>query len=152
MTRISFRKALADDAFDCAAILMEWVADTPWYPYASPDSASVSAMQERIAGGQVEIALDGPQVVGFMSLEAGALDCLYIARSHQRAGTGKALLDRCKEQHPGGFSLWTLAQNHGARRFYQREGMVETDRSDGARNEEGLPDIEFSWLGTGGAR
>ena len=152
MNGISFRTAVPDDAPACAEILAQWVADTPWYPLDNPQSASSDAMVERILNGAVVLALDGDTVAGFLSVELGQLDCLYLARAYQGRGIGKALLDQCKAYFPGGFSLWTLAQNTDAQRFYQREGLIETARSDGADNEDNLPDIQFYWPGQRGTR
>ena len=38
-----------------------------------------------------------------------------------------------------------LSANLAAQRFYLREGFVEKKRTDGQRNSEGLPDIEYHW-------
>lgn len=44
-----------------------------------------------------------------------------------------------------GLRLWTFVSNQGAQRFYQRHGFQEAERTDGARNEEGAPDIQYQW-------
>ena len=41
--------------------------------------------------------------------------------------------------------LWTFQANIGAQRFYMRHGFTEAERTNGAGNEEGLPDIRYVW-------
>ena len=40
--------------------------------------------------------------------------------------------------------LWTFQANHGALRFYVREGFTEGQRTDCA-NDEGLADVNLVW-------
>ncbi len=65
-------------------------------------------------------------------------------RAHN-AGAGSLLLAKAKAELPRGFSLWTFQANLGARRFYERHGLAEARRTNGAANEEGLPDILYEW-------
>ncbi len=48
---------------------------------------------------------------------------------------------------PEGFCLWVFESNAPARRFYRRRGCLELERTDGAANEEGAPDIRVAWPG-----
>jgi len=57
---------------------------------------------------------------------------------------GAALLQTAKEAQPD-LTLWTFQANTGAQRFYLRHGFTEAARSDGARNDEKLPDIRYEW-------
>ncbi len=41
--------------------------------------------------------------------------------------------------------LWTFAADAGARAFYQCEGFAPVETTDGARNDEGLPDVRQAW-------
>jgi hypothetical protein len=67
-----------------------------------------------------------------------------VAGAHN-AGAGSLLLAKAKQVRPQGFSLWTFQANLGARRFYERHGLSEARRTDGAQNEENLPDILYEW-------
>jgi hypothetical protein len=58
---------------------------------------------------------------------------------------GVRLLSYAKAQNPTGLALWVLEKNTAARRFYAREGFVETAFGDGCDNEEGLPDVRMEW-------
>ncbi len=133
------------DAAACSAILHEWIAENPWFPNHAPESASEQAMHNRIASGKVFVKKTGTDVVGFIAFENGYLDCLYLTPEARNKGVGTALLGRAKTASPDGLALWTLTKNTGARRFYAREGFVETARGDGSDNEEGLPDIRMEW-------
>ena len=57
---------------------------------------------------------------------------------------GRRLLRAAMAQSPR-LWLWTFQANTGAQRFYLREGFAEIRRTDGAGNDEGLPDIQYSW-------
>ena len=54
-----------------------------------------------------------------------------------------------KALRPGGLELYTFQVNTGARRFYERHGFRVVDLDDGARNEEGQPDVRYRWLPVG---
>ena len=41
--------------------------------------------------------------------------------------------------------LWAFVSNEGAQRFYLRHGFLEVERTDGSRNEEGAPAIQYAW-------
>ncbi|MEM8742792.1 MAG: GNAT family N-acetyltransferase, partial [Pseudomonadota bacterium] len=81
-------------------------------------------------------------VAGFAILQGPCLAALYTKAPGQ--GHGRALLDAVKTRRPDGFYLWCFEPNDGAQRFYRREGMRETGRTEG-ENAEGLPDIRFDW-------
>jgi len=60
-------------------------------------------------------------------------------------GIGSLLLDVVEATHPEGYELWVFESNTGARRLYERRGLVEVERTDGAGNEEKAPDIRMAW-------
>jgi GNAT superfamily N-acetyltransferase len=87
-------------------------------------------VDEEIANGwDVTLALDGDELVGFLALkrQENWLDQLFIAPSAQGRNIGAQLLDRAKSVLPGGFKLRTSILNQGARRFYARHGLQETE-------------------------
>ena len=143
-TALRLSRARRADAAPCAAILQEWIDETGWFPTSAPASASPQAVAEMIRRGRVTVVrADG--VAGFAAVEGNLLRCLYIARDWRGQGMGLALLDEAKARSKGNLRLWTFRANMRARRFYLREGFVEVQRTDGAGNEEGLPDIEMLW-------
>ena len=81
--------------------------------------------RELAAGWQVHLAWDEDRLVGFLALTPATqcLDQLFIAPEAQGTGIGRRLLDLAKERLPNGLWLRTSANNHRARRFYERNGL-----------------------------
>jgi putative acetyltransferase len=81
--------------------------------------------RELVAGWRVHLAWDEDRLVGFLALKpaAGCLDQLFVSPEAQGLGIGRLLLDFAKERLPGGLWLRTAADNHRARRFYERNGL-----------------------------
>jgi ribosomal protein S18 acetylase RimI-like enzyme len=88
---------------------------------------------------------EGPQVVAVLVLGDASVDQLYVRPDWQARGIGSDLLDVAKARRTDGFELFAFQVNVVARRFYERRGMVEVDRNDGSRNEEGEPDVRYRW-------
>ena len=86
-------------------------------------------------------------LAGILVLDRVWVDQLYVEPGMTGRGIGTALLRLAKRERPQGLKLWTFASNTGAQRFYERHGFVETDRTDGSRNEERAPDILYVWDG-----
>lgn len=104
--------------------------------------ASEVWLAERVTGE----AGDGvPEVVGLLLLEDAWVHSLYVAPARTGQGIGTALLDLAKSLRPRRLGLWVFETNEGARRFYERHGFVELQRTDGSANEEREPDIEMVW-------
>jgi GNAT superfamily N-acetyltransferase len=87
-----------------------------------------------------------PLVVAVMALTPGHLEQLYVAPDRLGGGIGRRLVDLAKERSPSGLSLWTFQVNDRARRFYERNGFVAVELTDGS-NEEGQPDVRYEWWG-----
>jgi len=138
-------RASLTDAAACSAIMHEWIFETPWFPNHAPESASAQSMRNRIKTGTVYVARSRLGIDGFIAFSKGYLDCLYLTPEARNKGVGQQLLLRAKGESAAGLSLWVLADNHAARRFYQRAGFVEIAHGDGSDNEEGLPDICMKW-------
>ena len=83
-------------------------------------------------------------LVGFVGLKPGWVEKLYILPEYQGRGFGRSLLDVAKTQDTE-LRLWTFERNHLARRFYEANGFVELDRTDGRDNEEREPDVLYKW-------
>ncbi len=89
-------------------------------------------------------SFDGRVLTGFIAFRAGWVDQLYVLPAHQGRGLGCALLTVAQERYPE-LNLWTFQRNESARRFYERQGFVAAELTDGARNEEREPDIRYVW-------
>ena len=90
------------------------------------------------------LAVEGEAVVGFLALEPGWVDHLYLEPSRTGEGIGTQLLDHAKSVQPEGLDLWAFRSNTGARRFYERHGFVAVAFTEGD-NEEGAPDVRYHW-------
>ncbi|GAB2600814.1 GNAT family N-acetyltransferase [Pseudactinotalea suaedae] len=108
-------------------------------------------VQEWVAGWDLSEAAvwvaerDG--LLGYARLWQDWLEDLYVDPAHQGQGVGSRLLEEVKTQRPHGFRLWVFESNTPARAFYRAHGLVEIDRTDGAGNEEKLPDVKMAWPG-----
>lgn len=86
--------------------------------------------------------LDG-ETVGVLALRRPDwVDQLYVVGSAAGRGVGSALLDVARRELGGRRQLWTFQSNTGARRFYERHGFVDVERTSGD-NEEGAPDVRY---------
>jgi GNAT superfamily N-acetyltransferase len=100
-----------------------------------------------IPGGGVLVAAARRKILGYMALEPGWVEQLYLDPGHWRRGIGGALLAVAKARNPGGLQLYCFQANAGARAFYERQGFAIAAKSDGAGNEERMPDILYAWQG-----
>jgi len=135
------RAATAGDAAALGDILQDWLNATPWMPKLHERVETHGFLGHVIATQRVFVAGD---CSGFIALDGADISCLYLADAARGQGIGKALLDHAKSAQDQ-FDLWTFQANTGALRFYCREGFVEVERTDGATNDERLPDVRLSW-------
>lgn len=146
---LEIRSATDEDAGAIADVLVHARrAAVPLMPepvHSDQDAAAYVRTQLREADAWV--AEIGGGAVGFALTHPGWLDMLYVLPEHAGRGVGSALLELVKHQHRTGFSLWVFESNTAARRFYRARGLVELERTAGAGNEEGAPDIRMAWPG-----
>ncbi len=149
-TELTLRPAGADDATVMADLYSAArVAAVPQMPAAlhtnEEDRAWMAArLADRHEGWLAE--QDG-ELVGFALITPTWLDHLFVRAELTGQGIGSALLDLVKALRPQGFCLWVFESNVGARRFYERHGLVALERTDGSGNEEKSPDVRMAWLG-----
>ncbi|WID97898.1 GNAT family N-acetyltransferase [Bosea vestrisii] len=89
-------------------------------------------------------SVHGPALAGFIAFRHGWIDQLYVLPAYQGQGVGSALLEIARDRYPE-LNLWTFQRNAIARRFYERQGFVAAELTDGTRNEEREPDIRYIW-------
>jgi GNAT superfamily N-acetyltransferase len=89
----------------------------------------------------------GPE--GYIAFRSDFIEHLFIAPEAQGRKLGVRLLDRAKESAEE-LSLWTFQQNLRARRFYEKHGFFVVTETEGADNEEKLPDVLYRWRRDGG--
>jgi GNAT superfamily N-acetyltransferase len=108
-----------------------------------------ASMARHVADDDVWVWDEAGTVVGFMIMRHGdELFLMYVEPSETGRGIGSALLEHAKRERPNGFTLWAFQENDSARRFYERHGLCAIAFGDGAGNEEGVPDVQYSWRPT----
>ncbi len=139
------------DAGTLARILSDWVRETAWMPNLHTPAETREFLARLIRDSEVLTLRDwrGPQ--GFLARKGEMIHALYLRPRARGRGFGKALLDRAKAESPQ-LTLWAFQANAAARRFYLREGFAEIEETDGAGNDEKLPDVRLTWVRQGGMR
>ena len=94
---------------------------------------------------EVWVAEEKGNVVGFAVIDEGWLEHFYVHPNRFNTGIGAMLFEQLTKRHPQGFQFWVFQENAGARRFYERQGCVLLRLTDGADNEEKLPDALYVW-------
>jgi GNAT superfamily N-acetyltransferase len=149
------RAARTNDAGDCALVyLRSREFGIPEVPCIHDESEVRRWMADEVIGhADVTVAEVDGLVVGLMVLEPGRggsgwIEQLYLDPAWMGRGLGHRMIERAVERCPGGLDLWTFAVNAGARRFYEREGFVAVESTDGQGNEERAPDVRYHHPGT----
>ncbi len=144
---IAIRRAGPADAAAVASVyLTSFRAAYPTVRLAHTDDEVRAWVRDRVvAETECWVAIDGARVVAMLSLSPGWIDQLYVAPDRLGEGIGRRLLDLAKRGAAGRLELWTFQENEQARRFYERNGFVPTELTDGSGNEEGEPDVRYTW-------
>jgi GNAT superfamily N-acetyltransferase len=145
---LAVRLATVEDAFAVADLYTAArVHAVPQMPPAlhtnEEDRAYVAA---KLAEPDVEVwvAESDGRIVGFAQCTPTFLDALYVTPELKGQGIGSLLLDVVDATHPDGYELWVFESNDGARRLYERRGLVVVERTDGSGNEEKAPDLRMA--------
>ncbi|MEE9388625.1 MAG: GNAT family N-acetyltransferase [Paracoccaceae bacterium] len=139
---------VAADAVAIAGILTGWIDETDWMPRVHSPSSYLGFGQMLLATCDVTVARDGA-VVGFLARQGADIQAFYLAPGARGQGLGTSLLDHVKAQVDM-LDLWTFQANAGALLFYARHRFVEDQRTDGAENDEKLPDVHMNWRAENG--
>ena len=144
MTAFTLRPARSTDAGSVGAILSEFVETTPWMPNLHSRAEDIGFAGQMIDRGWVTIAEMSQKVAGFCAREGTEVHSLFVAKPARSHGIGSAFLQAMKVQSDH-LTLWTFQANTRAQAFYARHGFAPIEHSDGARKDEGLPDIRYEW-------
>lgn len=139
------RPARPLDAGRTGTILQEFLDTTPWIPNLHSGAETASFCGAMIDRDWVTVAGRTDRIGGFIARNGAEVNALYVAPEVRGAGLGRALLEAAQSA-VNRLELWTFQANLGARRFYERHGFHETHRTDGAGNDENLPDIHYLWV------
>ncbi len=145
------RVARSSDAGDCAAVYLRSrehaLAEVPC-PH-EPSEVRRWMADEVIGHAEVTVAEVDGLVVGLLVLEPGRagsgwIEQLYLDPAWMGRGLGSRLLGVARQRCPNGLQLWTFQANAGARRFFEREGLVAVELTDGSSNAERAPDVRYA--------
>lgn len=146
-TSIAIERATPRDAGEIAALYLASRAEALPYLRRCHSDAEVRDWigTVMLATGETWVAREAGRILGFMTVNGEELDQLYLLPGHFRRGLGSLLLDKARERSPARLCLFTFQRNQAACAFYERHGFRIVDLNDGARNEEGEPDILYEW-------
>jgi GNAT superfamily N-acetyltransferase len=147
-TIVELRHATRDDGASVADIFLESFTTTlPRIQLAHTDAECREHFSTTVIDDEETwVAVVDGEVVGFVAIGATRIDHLYLRPAWTGRGIGRRLLELAKYRRQHGLDLWTFQVNAGARRFYERNGFVNVEETDGD-NEEGEPDVRYAWPG-----
>lgn len=143
----TIRRATEADAIPAAEVFIAARATMTYLPGLHSDAETRTFIGRLIEEEETWVAERNGEVVGMAVIDGGWLEHLYVHPSRFGAGTGTKLFQQLAAEHPKGFQLWVFQQNVAARRFYERLGCALVRLTDGANNEEHLPDALYVWPG-----
>lgn len=132
------------DAARLGQIMLDWLNETPWIPKPHSGRQDTAFLRRLIARMDVTTLRNWRGVQGFMAREGETIHAMYLTRAVRGQGWGGRMLDRAKAAVPR-LTVWSFQANTRARAFYARHGFVEVEMTDGADNDEGLPDVRLVW-------
>ncbi|MCJ7874929.1 GNAT family N-acetyltransferase [Phaeobacter sp. J2-8] len=142
---LKIRPARSTDAGKIGEIMTEGNAAPDWKPHLHSAAQDIAFCGRMIDRGWVRVAENNDgRIVGFIARDGEEINTLYVRATAQGRGVGKQLLREAMRDATR-LELWTFQLNTGARRFYEREGFVAVKETDGADNQEQLPDVRFAW-------
>ena len=143
---MSLRRATLDDMTALARLHRRTVqVSLPFLPTLHTPQEDAWWFCERLyTANEIWLAEDGEGPIGYVAFRPDFIEHLFIRPEAQNAGFGLQLLEKAK-QSSAELSLWTFQQNAAARRFYERHGFIAVVETDGADNEEKLPDVLYRW-------
>ena len=136
------RAARIVDAPAIAGVLGDWCREMAWMPRLHTRGEDLAFVMGIMSSQTVRLGRVGGGI-GFLARKGHDVNLLIVAPQARGKGLGRALLTEAKAI--GHLTLWTFQVNTGARRFYAREGFREVEFTDGAGNDEKLPDVRLEW-------
>ena len=142
---INLRRATVADADDVAALfavsrrLLTFLPDLH-----TVEEDQVFVRDHVLVDYRVTVAERDGRIVGFMAELDGWIEHFYMDASQLRSGIGTVLMADAKSRNQR-LELWCFANNLRGRAFYEQQGFVAVEFTDGARNEAKAPDILYRW-------
>lgn len=149
--KVTIRPATANDAAAVAEVYLR--SRKTFLPYAplahSDDEVRAWVWDILIPGGNVTVVDDHGIILGMLvtGYHQGVawIDQLYLDPAAVGQGIGTRLLLHALAHLPPPVRLYTFQANAGARRFYERNGFIALEFTNGQGNEEKCPDVLYEW-------
>ncbi|MBV1895012.1 MAG: GNAT family N-acetyltransferase [Rhodobacteraceae bacterium] len=138
------RAAQSTDAGATGGILWGHLSTTSWMPQLYTAAEVIDFCGLMIDRGWVTVATFSGQIEGFIARNKTEIHALYLSQKAVGKGVGKLLLNDAKTRSKW-LELWTFQAAIKAQKFYLAQNFIETERTDGAGNDEKLPDIRYVW-------
>lgn len=94
---------------------------------------------------EVTVAEGGGRIAGFLARQEAEIRLLYVDPGQFGRGAGSRLIEAAKGCGLPALELWCFQANERARRFYEARGFRAVRFTDGANNEERMPDVRYRW-------
>ena len=137
---IELRKAIIEDAEECAAIVHNWMSETKDIPQLHTKENLGKMISQAIP--KREVWLVGTPAEAYISLNIQAFQVTGLYVSNPGNGLGKKLLDKIKTNRKY-LHLWSHTFNKRAHKFYIREGFKIIGEK--KKGDDGIPEIHFEW-------
>lgn len=142
------RRATHADSHDVSEVFLASRATMTYLPVLHTKDETRSFIARVVHALETLVAVRDGRITGFAALHGDWLDHLYVHPARFNTQTGTKLLSEVMFQRPQGFQFWVFQQNLAGRRFYERHGCALARLTDGARNEEKVPDALYVWPAT----
>ena len=93
----------------------------------------------------VTVAEDETGIISFLGRQGEEVGHFYTRPDRIGQGAGTQLIEEAKASGVAALELWCFQANMYARRFYERRGFRAIRTTDGAGNEERMPDVRYRW-------
>ena len=93
----------------------------------------------------VTVAEDDSGIVAVLARQREEVRLLYTRPDRIGMGAGTQVIDAAKASDVDALELWCFQANARARRFYEARGFHAIRFTDGADNEERMPDVRYRW-------
>ena len=93
----------------------------------------------------VTVVKDETCIISFLAQQGEEVRQLYTRPDCIGRGAGTQLIEAAKLSGGAALELWCFQANARARRFYEARGFHAIRFTDGADNEERMPDVRYRW-------
>jgi putative acetyltransferase len=138
---VSLRPATPEDAPAISAIHLL----SAFMPPLETAEENLRFVRERLMiENQVWVAEAGGDLAGYVAFNDNWISHLFVHPDHQGQGLGSDLLAHAMADQRDR-QLWTFEKNVRARKFYEANGWVLAEITDGLGNERKEPEVRYVW-------